>query len=193
MAGEQQGGAAGSLTPARAAAAMGERWRPAMGERGGGHGREPRRPLASRLLAGAPPMAARVAAERGPGTGAAAASGGELPGAGGMLGSNGRRWAPRHVAASRTAATALALARGNPARNDAVRLTECRCSKKNRYIRELYPLQSVLQTPLRRALHVPSYTVSKAINNAGYKRVLSLFQIISRLTFLTSSLTTHLI
>jgi len=66
MAGEQQGGAAGSLTPARAAAAMGERWRPAMGERGGGHGREPRRPLASRLLAGAPPMAARVAAERGP-------------------------------------------------------------------------------------------------------------------------------
>ena len=75
-------------------------------------------------------MAARVVAERGSGTGAAAASGGELPGAGGMLGSNRRRRAPRHVAASRTAATALALARGNPARNDAVRLTECRCSKK---------------------------------------------------------------
>ena len=91
---------------------------------GGGHGREPRRPLALRLLAEGLP------AERGPGTGAAAASGGELSGAGGMLGSNGRRRAPRHVAASRTAATALALARGNPARNDAVRLIECRCSKK---------------------------------------------------------------
>ena len=38
---------------------------------------------------------------------------------------------PRHVAALRTAATALGLARGNPARNDSAWGTESRCSRKN--------------------------------------------------------------
>ena len=49
-------------------------------------------------------------------------------GAGGGREGNGRWRAPRHVAALRTAATAPALARGNPARNDADRFRECRCS-----------------------------------------------------------------
>ena len=52
-------------------------------------------------------------------------------GCGRMTGCNGWWRAPRHVAALRTAATALALARGSPVRNDSARGREPRCSRKN--------------------------------------------------------------
>jgi len=66
-----------------------------------------------------------------------------MPSSAPLMAAAGRRWAPRHVVALRTAASALALARRSPARNDAVRLTECRCRKtKSQYTRAIWFTES---------------------------------------------------
>ncbi|KAG2573107.1 hypothetical protein PVAP13_7KG228155 [Panicum virgatum] len=67
-------------------------------------------------------------------------------GAGGGRGCNGRWRAPHHVAALRTAATVLALARGSPVRNDSARCTESRCRQKTALCLR-YSLQSGVESP----------------------------------------------